>query len=119
MRGGYAYAVGASLHGRGPTGHWKREATRTWCWVIVIPTLAVSPAWSTGGWSLLLLACYLWPLSRAFRHRRVNGATRYESWLYAVACLVAKFAELAGQLRFLIVRLMGRKERIIEYKVMG
>jgi glycosyltransferase involved in cell wall biosynthesis len=113
LRGGYAYAQGASLHGAPPECHWVAECRRAWIWGLYIPacTLLLS-AWL--GWpGLLLLLIY--PLQVA-RLARAGRHTIRENWLRGAALVISKFPEMLGQLKFLRDRLRRARSRIIEYK---
>ena len=115
VRTGHAYAEGAWMHGRSPERHWLRETISIACWGALLPLLclglaAVSPA-------AALAAALLYPLysMRIYRRSRrsLNSA---DARLYAFACVVAKFPQALGVLRFLFGRLLGRRSRLIEYK---
>jgi GT2 family glycosyltransferase len=113
LRGGYAYALGASLHGAPPERLWVAESRRAWIWGLYIPlsTLLLS-AWL--GWpGLLLLLIY--PL-QTIRLARNGRHTARENWLRAGALVLSKFPEMLGQLKFLRDRLRRAQSRIIEYK---
>lgn len=108
VRAGHAYAEGAHLSKSDPQGLWRREARSTWFWALLLPLLAVVPAWWTHGWSLLLLVGYLVLWTRiAIRYRRID---------YATFCVIAKFAHFQGMLRYYCSRFFGRRSRLIEYK---
>ncbi|MCP9861505.1 glycosyltransferase family 2 protein, partial [Cyanobium sp. Cruz-8H5] len=119
VRAGYAFAAGSARHGGGSTGHWKRQTRRVWIWAVVLPVLAVVLLWPTGGWSGLLLLGYGMPLRGAYVGARRKGTSRSDAALYSAACLISKFAELRGQLRFLSERRTGTKSGLIEYKSSG
>ncbi|MFN4243212.1 MAG: glycosyltransferase [Tepidisphaerales bacterium] len=116
VRAGYAFAAGSARHGGGATGHWRRQARRVWVWAVGVPLVALGLAWPTGGWSLALLLVYVWPLRGAYVDARRRGHPRTDSAWYAAACLLGKWAELRGQLRYLTERWSGRRGGIIEYK---
>lgn len=113
VRAGHAYAEGACLHGAPPERHWVRESRRIWLWGIVLPVLSLGGAWFTHGWSLLLFAGYPLMLYRIYRYRRSLSADY--ALLYAVFCVLGKFPEAQGQLRFYINKLFRRRSRLIEY----
>jgi glycosyltransferase involved in cell wall biosynthesis len=113
LRGGYAYALIASLHGAPPERLWVTECRRAWIWGLYIPLGALLlTAWL--GWpGLLLLLVYplqIWRLARSGRY------TARENWLRAVSLVISKFPEVLGQLKFLRDRLRRAQSRIIEYK---
>jgi len=108
VRAGHAYAEGAHLSKNDPVGLWRHEVQSTWFWGLLLPILAIVPAWWTYGWSLLFLLAYpvLW-----FRIRHIH-----KRWDYATFCVIAKFAHLHGMLRYYLTFVFGRRRRLIEYK---
>lgn len=116
VRAGYAYALGAAMHGGSPDRHWVRPSRSIWCWGLVLPLLAVAPAWWTRGWSLLLLAAYPALTARIYAGLRRRGFVSLEAWEYALFTAFSKFPKLAGQVRYLADRLRKAQARIIEYK---
>jgi GT2 family glycosyltransferase len=114
IRAGHAFAEGAWRHSG--VGHWVRPALRVWLWTVILPIAIVGAVVVLGPWALLLCAAYLKPVTGAARSRLRRGDSPRDSFTYAIFCLIAKFAELAGQLKFLASRLTRRQTRIIEYK---
>jgi GT2 family glycosyltransferase len=113
VRGGYAFALGASLHGGSPEHHWVFESSRAWIWALGIPlvTVILVAAWSW--WSLLLLAIY--PLQVVRLARRGKQSER-ENWWRGGALVLGKFPEMVGQIKFLVDRIRGAQSGLIEYK---
>ncbi|HEY9821216.1 MAG TPA: glycosyltransferase family 2 protein, partial [Candidatus Sericytochromatia bacterium] len=112
---GHAYAEGASLHGR-EDGHWKKESKSIWFWGCYLPVLAFGLAMPSGGLSLLLLLGYPALFSRIFiKQRRQNISSKHAA-LYAISCVLGKFAQVGGTLSFLRSKLLGTKSQLIEYK---
>ena len=116
MRAGHAYAEGAWLHGGEPERHWVRESRSIWFWGLLLPLLALGIAWSTHGFSLLLLVGYPLLVSRIFFNLRRQNICRKHAALYASSCVLGKFAQVVGALGFLRNRLLVTKSRLIEYK---
>jgi glycosyltransferase involved in cell wall biosynthesis len=113
MRGGYAFAEGASLHGAAPEQHWLRESRRAWFWGLGIPLAAVVASLLLGWFGLLLLLIY--PVQVMRLARRGDGSPR-ENWLLAFFLVLGKFPEMVGQVKFLLSRIVGGKTALIEYK---
>lgn len=116
VRGGYAYALGAWMHGNTPERHCVRDSRSIWFWGLVLPLFAMGLAWSTLGLSLLLLGGYPVLAWRVYRHMRGRGFAPGDSRLYAFFCVLAKFPQARGQVRFWWGRLTARPSGIIEYK---
>ena len=116
LRAGHAYAEGAWLHGRGSEGHWRRESWSIWCWGFYLPLLGLGLAWPTHGFSLLLLLGYPVLASRIFFKQSRQNISSEHAALYAISCVLSKFAQLGGTLAFLRTRQLGTKTTLIEYK---
>ena len=115
VRCGYAYALGAALHGRGPERHFVRQRRRIFVWGGALPALALGASVATGGGSLLLGLLYPLQVASVYRRTRQRAAPR-PALAYAVSCVASKFPEFVGLCRFLAERLGRRPARIIEYK---
>lgn len=116
MRAGHAYAEGSWLHGGEPERHWVKETRSIWLWGLFIPLLAISGAWNTHGLSLLLLLGYPLQFARIFISLRRQNISSKNATFYALSCVVGKFAQVEGALKFLRTRLLGSKSTLIEYK---
>jgi hypothetical protein len=116
MRCGFAYALGAALHGGGPERHYVRECWRVLLWGFLLPVLALSLAWPTGGWSLLLLLLYPMQAVRVYLGARRRGLAWRDAACWAASCVAAKFPEFVGVCKFAVGRLRRSPARIIEYK---
>jgi hypothetical protein len=120
VRTGYAFALGASLHGAPPERHWVREVRSNWFWGTVFPLLMLAFLWPSGGWSVLMFGGYGVLAARIYRHRRRRfGDGRGGSLLYAVACVVGKFAHVVGQVRFWKDQLRERAPVSSNYRAAG
>jgi GT2 family glycosyltransferase len=112
-RGGYAYALGAHLHGKPPVRHWVGESRRAWLWGLWLPLVVLAGALLLGPWALLALVVYPLQMVRLAAGTRGPAAHR---WLRAGALVLSKFPEVLGQIKFLWDRLRGVETIIIEYK---
>ena len=113
VRAGYAFAQGAALHGAPPERHGVRESRSAWFWGLGIPLAIVAGLPWCGGWALMLLLAY--PLQVA-RIALRGGRSARENWWGAAFMMLAKFAELIGQTKFLLRRMSGARSSLIEYK---
>ena len=113
LRGGYAYAHLAALHGAPPERYGVRESRRAWLWGCALPLLALglTPWW--GAWGLAVLAAY--PL-QVMRLALRGARSPRENWWYALFLVLAMFPEMLGQLKFRIERQAGAAPRLIEYR---
>jgi GT2 family glycosyltransferase len=116
VRAGHAFAEVSWLSRCKPLRLWVRETRSTWFWGLVLPVLALAAAWWTWGLSLLLLLAYPVLGLRIYRGRRRRGDPPSAAAWYAFFCVVAKFAQVSGQLRYHGRRLLGRPGALIEYK---
>lgn len=114
MRAGFTFAEGAYLHGAPPERHRVRESRSAWLWGLGLPLAALAATLLVGPWGLLLLLAY--PLQVLRLYARVAGPSpRARAWR-ALFLVLGKFAEAAGQLKYLGLRWSGRQARLIEYK---
>jgi GT2 family glycosyltransferase len=116
VRAGHCFAEGFALHGAPPERLWLRKNLSILFWALALPVTAVLAAFFTGGLGLALLLLYPASLLRSARASRRRGLAPYDARLYAGACMLANFAGLAGQARYALGRVTGRRSRIIEYK---
>jgi hypothetical protein len=117
VRGGHAYAEGAARHGAPPERHWVRETRSNWFWGLAVPVGALALAWPTRGASLMgWLAGYGMVAWRAARAGRARGWPAGDAQLYGLFCALAKAPMALGQLRYVVGRLRGRRQGLIEYK---
>ncbi len=113
VRGGYAFALGASIHGGPPERHWVRETLRATLWGAILPLVILLLAALVSGFFLLLLLVYPLQVYRVSKH---VGRSPEQNARYAGFVILGKFAEFQGQLRFIRDALSGRRSKIIEYK---
>jgi glycosyltransferase involved in cell wall biosynthesis len=113
MRGGYAFASGAYLHGAAPERHGVVESLRNWVWGLGVPLLILAAVSGWGYWGFALLAIYPAQVVRlALAGRRAVK----DNWLHALFLVIGKFPEMLGQTLFIYHRCLGRQAQIIEYK---
>jgi glycosyltransferase involved in cell wall biosynthesis len=113
MRTGFSYAEGASLHGGPPERHWVRESRSAWLWGVVVPLILAAGVALAGPAALLGFLVYPLQVLRLY----LREPTRRDARLArAVFLVLGKFAEAAGQIKFVIHRLSGSPRRLIEYK---
>jgi len=113
LRAGYAYALGASLHGQPPMCHKVREVRRAWAWGVGLPLAAAVLTIGFGAWGALALALY--PLQVLRLTVRRSGPLKNR---FAIAFFqtLARFPEALGQMMFVRDQLLRRRPGLIEYK---
>lgn len=116
IRGGWAYAQGAHLHGQPPERHKVRETRSVWWWGLIFPTLVLFASGFFSPWCLLLLLAYDLMAVRIWIARRRSGDSFANALLYACFCVLAKFPQAIGQIRYRLHRLRGGPAQLIEYK---
>jgi glycosyltransferase involved in cell wall biosynthesis len=116
IRNGHAFAEGAAMHGNSPAKHWVKQARSNWVWGLCAPLIILASAFVTHGLGLLMLVVY--PLLFVkVRHSAVRrGRSARDATLYSAFCVVGKFAQAQGQLRYVVGSLLGRRRTLIEYK---
>jgi GT2 family glycosyltransferase len=115
VRCGYAYALGAFMHGRGPERHFRRERRRLILWGFLIPAVLLAAACPSDGWSLLGFLLYPIQVARIFWRTR-RRATPGVALAFGVSCMASKLPEFFGLCRFYLTRLRGQRIKLIEYK---
>ena len=114
-RAGHAFAEGASLHGNSAQRHWVRETRSIWLWGVVIPAIALLSAWPTHGLGLMLMLVYPLLVVKIFARFRSEMRPK-PALLYALSCVIGKFAQASGAIQFVWNRLSGKRSSLIEYK---
>ena len=110
-RAGHAFAEGAALHGVGPDRHWVTETRRAIGWGLVLPSVTAFLAVLSPFGLLGLLASPLQVARLALR----EGATRRDTWEFALFTTIGKFPEAFGVLACFVNSSRGQKTGIIEY----
>jgi hypothetical protein len=110
-RGGYAFALGASLHGAPPERHWVRETRRALIWGAVLPLVLLLAAVLTSPWALLGLVLYPLQIVRI----ALKSGPPYD-WPQAFFIVLGKFAEALGVVQCWLDLTIGRRKALIEYK---
>ena len=113
VRSGYAFALGAHLHGAPPERHFVWESRRAWLWGVWLPLAGL--ACSLIFWPWGLLAWLIYPL-QVLRQTLRNSGPLHQRTTLALYQLLARFPEALGELKFLRDRLLGRQSQLIEYK---
>jgi glycosyltransferase involved in cell wall biosynthesis len=113
MRTGFSYAEGSRLHGAPPERLWVRESRSAWLWGLWLPLALVFAAVLVS--PLMMFGFLVYPLQVLRLFLREAGPAR-PRMARAGFLVLGKFAEAAGQLKYLAQRLSGTRGRLIEYK---
>lgn len=113
MRGGYAYAEGAQLHGEPPERHWVKESRRALLWGFILPLIIISMVICLGAWAGLLF--FIFP-AQILRLALSGSRSARENWLHAIFLVIAKFPESVGELKYFYNKLSNKSANLIEYK---
>lgn len=112
-RCGYAYALGAHLHGQPTERHWVAETRRAIWWGLALPLSILCVMLLAGPIGGLLLLVY--PL-QAIRLSLRSPLKGKKAWQQGGLLILTKFAEMAGVARFWRDRHRREAAKIIEYK---
>jgi hypothetical protein len=105
------------MHGKPPERHWVRETRSISFWGLLLPALALALAWHTRGISIgVLVALYVVLGIRIARHARRRQLSGRDARIYSVFCILAKFPQVIGAMKFWCGRLLARPSGLIEYK---
>ena len=114
---------GRGPHGRSPDRHYVRQVFSALLWGMFVPITIVASvvaalAWAPWAWIVTCVMICGYPVLtvRAGRGARRAGRDARDALLYAGACVLAKFPEAAGILRYGFNRVLRRRSSIIEYK---
>jgi len=113
LRAGYAYALGAHLHGRAPEYHKAKESRRAWQWGVGLPLACVAAQLEFGLVGAMLWLAYPLQVARLVLTRRGQLRDRIKVAFFQT---LARFPEAIGQIMFTRDRLLHRQRRLIEYK---
>jgi cellulose synthase/poly-beta-1,6-N-acetylglucosamine synthase-like glycosyltransferase len=118
VRTGYTYAESVSLYGGIRHSELSKSLLSVVSWAFALPMTVIVLAWPTQGSSLLLLGSYGILFERARRHRHQRNDRPADARLYAAFCVLGKFPQAIGVLRYWWGRLTARRSGLIEYKML-
>ena len=111
-RAGYAYASSFYLHGQSIEKFKQKEVFSIVFWAGLIPVLIILLTF-INSYSLLLLLIYIFQLAKIFFiNKRINKI----HFIYSISLILSKFPQFLGVIKFIINKLKGNKEYLIEYK---
>jgi glycosyltransferase involved in cell wall biosynthesis len=108
---GFGYANGAKW------GSWQKQARSSLVWGAALPlcmllgSLLISPLF------LCLIVLYFIQIFRIYNSNiDIGTSDAYDKYLYAQFCVLAKFPEAKGVIRYFVNSIKGKQQKIIEYK---
>jgi hypothetical protein len=113
LRSGYAFALGAHLHGTTPERHFVWEVRRAQLWGLWLPLACAAASFVLWPWGLA--AWLLYPLQIARQIAR-NAGPRHQRATVALYQMLGRFPEFLGQIKFMMDRAFGQQAQLIEYK---
>jgi glycosyltransferase involved in cell wall biosynthesis len=113
VRAGYAFAIGAYLHGAPPEYHSVWETRRAWLFGIWLPLtcLVIGLMFEPWGWAAWLI----YPFHMLQKIVRSRGPLNDRA-LFALFDVLILFPQSCGAMQFLFDRLLTRRSPLIEYK---
>lgn len=116
-RAGHAYAENYYNHRKDGKAFKRKELMSIFAWGAVLPLAAIGGIPISGGLSLLALAGYITLWRRVKHYRQSQGDQDGEAELYATYCVMGKWAQAVGAIKFFWDRLVrGKRSVLIEYK---
>lgn len=116
VRGGFAYAQGAAMHGAAPERHRVRETRGIWVWGTLFPLVVLLLAAVIGPHGLLLLLLYPLQWVRIFYRELCQQNCFRDAALWASNCVLCKFPQVVGQWNYWKLRWSATDPQPIEYK---
>jgi GT2 family glycosyltransferase len=113
LRCGYAYALGAHLHGAPPERHFVWESRRARLWGLWLPLGCFVASLAFFPWGAI--AWLIYPTQVLRQTVRSTGTLKQRLTL-ALFQMMARFPEALGQIKFARDRLLSRRAWLIEYK---
>lgn len=113
MRGGFAFAEGAYLHGAPPERHRVSESRRAWLWGLGVPVAVIVAMLILGYAGALILLVYP---AQVIRLALKRSWSQRQSWLMAFFMTLGKFPEVQGQVKYLLQKIGPVRAALIEYK---
>lgn len=116
VRGGWAVAEGKAMYGDTSENYMVRQHLSGWFWGLLFPLAVISVAIPTKGVSLLLLAGYPLLITRIYHHRQALGDPPTHALAYSFFCVLSKFPQMLGQLKYWLNHWRRNQAKLIEYK---
>ena len=108
---GFAYANGAKWGGL------KKQCLSSFIWGAILPAAILIGMLFISMYFLLLLGLYPLQIARIYMSKlNIGSDSSYDKYLYAQFCVLAKFPEARGVIKYIFNQWKGKQQKIIEYK---
>jgi glycosyltransferase involved in cell wall biosynthesis len=108
---GFGYANGAKW------GSWQKQARSALVWGAALPLFILMGSLFISPLFLGLLGLYGIQIYRVYKSGiDIGTSNAYDKYLYAQFCVLAKFPEAKGVIRYFVNSIKGKQQKIIEYK---
>lgn len=115
VRSGHAYAEVFWLYHKDRVNMRQKEVKSILLWGIILPVLIFVTAFFFISISFFLLFGYAVMFSRVFRHILSRNRPRRDAFLYSFFCVLSRFSEAVGLMKFFINTLLRKQNVLIEY----
>jgi glycosyltransferase involved in cell wall biosynthesis len=113
MRSGYAFALGADLHGAPPERHWVWESRRAWIWGVWLPIFCIVAGMFFG--AVGFVSWLIYPAQILRQALRAQGSFR-DRIAIGFFQVLSRFPESWGQIKYFLDHVLRRQAHLIEYK---
>jgi len=108
---GFGYANGAKW------GGWKKQYRSSLAWGAALPLMIIMGVFFVSSYFTILLGLYPLQMLKIYMSKvDIGSSSRYDKCVYAQFCVLAKFPEARGVIKYLVSALSGKQQKIIEYK---
>jgi GT2 family glycosyltransferase len=117
VRTGHAYAEAIARRPDDPAMHATGAVRSILFWGLAVPGASLLLAPPTGGLSLVgAAAAYPTLFYRIYQEKKALGFSESDARVYAAFCVLAKFPQAFGLVRYEVLRLLGERSGLIEHK---
>jgi len=106
VRTGHAFAEVCWKNRKFSEHYWRKHNVRIFGWGILLPTTIILLSFLQTSFLWLFL---IYPL-------QVARIAKKEGWVYGYFCVLVKFPQAVGQMKYFLNYVLGKKSKLIEYK---
>lgn len=108
---GFGYANG------GKWGGWQKQYRSSFIWGAILPVTIFIGILFISTYFILLFGLYPLQVAKIYMSKLDIGTdSSYDKYLYAQFCVLAKFPEARGVIKYFMTQWKGKQQKIIEYK---